>query len=520
MISTPVPSRRNQAWISLGLGSLGLCVAWIIGNWIAAGDIKSTIYAALGFAVCAIAVSIARDWRTGFYAFLVWLLFEDLVRKYMGNNMAIYFGKDVLAAIVYLSFLAAVRARQAPFFRPPFRLFLTLFFWWGVLECLNPHSPSLFYGFLGLKLYFYYIPLLWVGYALIRTEEDLRRFLSVNMKLAGAISLLGIIQAVVGASFLNPRVLAPEIRELSGVYRYAPISGQILYRPTSVFVSDGRFAWYLILAWMIGLGAVGYLVLLRRRGQTAVFIGTALVGVAVMLCGSRGAFVLVGASSFIVAAAFLWGAPWRWGKGRRLVMAIRRGFIVVGIALTLALILLPSAIGARWAFYSETLDPRSSGSELTFRARDYPLAEMQKALSETNWLYGSGIGTASLGMQYVSKLLGQPASNLGVESGYGDLFIEFGIIGLLLWVLWTTAAVIAAWRVVLRLRQTPVFPIAFALFWFILLLLFPMTFGSLGPYENFVYNAYLWLSLGILFRLPTIECSPVSVPPFSDRYVD
>ena len=37
-----------------------------------------------------------RDWRNGFYVFLVWLLFEDLVRKFLGNNLAIYFGKDVL----------------------------------------------------------------------------------------------------------------------------------------------------------------------------------------------------------------------------------------------------------------------------------------------------------------------------------------------------------------------------------------------------------------------------------------
>ena len=49
------------------------------------------------------------------------------------------------------------------------------------------------------------------------------------------------------------------------------------------------------------------------------------------------------------------------------------------------------------------------------------------------------------------------------------------------------------------------FPIAFALFWFIFLLLFPMTFGSIGPYENYIFNAYLWLLVGIIFRLPALE---------------
>lgn len=511
---------RNQAWISLAIVSLGLCAAWILGGWIGEGDTTSVIYTVLGLAVCAIAIAVVRDWRTGFYAFLVWLLFEDLFRKYMGNNMAIYFAKDLLVGITYLSFFVSVRAGKAQIFRPPFRLFLIPFLWWGMGECFNPRSPSVFYGLLGLKLYFYYLPLMFVGYALIRTDEDLRRFLTVNMSLAGVISLLGIIQAIVGATFLNPKVLAPDIADLSSLYRYSPITHMEIYRPTSVFVSDGRFSWYLILAWLIGLGSVGYLALRRHRGRHLIFVGTALVAVAVMLCGSRGTFIFVGVSSLIVTAAFLWGAPWRWGRGRRLVTAIRRGFIAAVVGLVIAIVVFPDAIGARWAFYSETLDPWSPESELVSRTSDYPIAEMQKAFSQTNWVFGSGIGTASLGMQYVSRILGQPATNLGVESGYGNLLIEFGIVGLLLWILWTAAVVIAAWKVVLRLRQTAVFPIGFAIFWFIFLLLFPMTFGGTATYENYIYNAYLWLGVGILFRLPLLERPQDVISNLSDQASD
>jgi hypothetical protein len=517
LMGVPMRSGRSQSGMSLVLGGLGIWLAWVLGGWVVGGNITSVMFVGLGVAVCAITVLVLRDWRKGFYAFLAWLLFEDLFRKYLGNNMAIYFGKDVLVGIVYLSFFISVRRGETRLFRPPYRAFLMFFFWWGVLECFNPRSPSIFYGILGLKLYFYYIPIVFVGYALIRNDEDLRRFLSFNMLLAGVISLLGIIQAVVGVSFLNPRVLAPDIRYLSTLHRYSPLTGLDVYRPPSVFVSDGRFAWYLMLVWLIGLGAVGYLVLKRRRGQTLVFVSTALVGVAVMLCGSRGTFVLVAVSSFVVAAGFIWGAPWRWGRGRRLVMAVRRGFIAVSLGMIVAFVVLPSSIGARWAFYSETLDPTSPASELYHRTSEYPLAEMAKALPETNWFYGSGIGTASLGMQYVSRILGQPPSNLGVESGYGDIIIEFGLFGLLLWILWTAAVVISCWKVVLRVKQTAVFPIAFALFWFISLLLFPMTFGTIATYENYIYNAYLWLLVGILFRLPGLELHRDDKLSLSDR---
>jgi hypothetical protein len=38
-------------------------------------------------------------------------------------------------------------------------------------------------------------------------------------------------------------------------------------------------------------------------------------------------------------------------------------------------------------------------------------------------------------------------------------------------------------------------------------LLFLATFGGIQSYEDFLLNAYLWLLLGLLFRLPTIALS-------------
>jgi hypothetical protein len=51
-------------------------------------------------------------------------------------------------------------------------------------------------------------------------------------------------------------------------------------------------------------------------------------------------------------------------------------------------------------------------------------------------------------------------------------------------------------------------PIAFVIFWYVGLLLVPITFAGMATYEDFVLNAYFWLLLGILFRLPTLAPSP------------
>ncbi len=39
-----------------------------------------------------------------------------------------------------------------------------------------------------------------------------------------------------------------------------------------------------------------------------------------------------------------------------------------------------------------------------------------------------------------------------------------------------------------------------------------MTFNGMQAYQDFVLNAYLWLLLGILFRLPTLAVSEQFAP--------
>src|SRR5579863_9806956 len=106
MSSARIPVLRNQAVIGVLLFALGLWAAWETGGKIASDDTTSLIYIALGFAGCVVAVTI---WRNCFYVFFVWLLFEDFVRKFMGNNPALFFGKDVLLGLVYIALFIAIR---------------------------------------------------------------------------------------------------------------------------------------------------------------------------------------------------------------------------------------------------------------------------------------------------------------------------------------------------------------------------------------------------------------------------
>ena len=367
---------------------------------------------------------------------------------------------------------------------------------------------------MGFKLYFYYMPLMFVGYALIRNDEDLRKFLVINLGLAGVIGVIGIIQAMVGHSFMNPAHLAPELQDLGELDRFTPLTNQLVSIPSSIFVSAGRYSLYLVLAFILAVGSAGYLLLHTTKNRKLVFLILGITVVATMFCGSRGAVMYVMASSLGLTAVFLWGAPWRWQQAHRMLKAIRRVFIVSALGLTAILLIFPEEAAPRIAFYMETLNPKSSAFEVGSRTWDYPMGGLISAIEQPHWLAGNGIGTASLGGQYVAKILHQPPIPVWVEEGYGQMILEMGFAAPLLWILWTAALLVYGWRVVRRLRSTRFFPIGFAILWYAFLLLYPFTYGGLAPYQNFVDNAYLWLTVGILFKLPALyAANPSGAPP-------
>ncbi len=502
----------NRQVRAVVMGLVILAVVWEMSAWIVAGSDKTLIMFGLSLVVAALVVHILNDWRSGVLVFLVWLLFEDLARKYLGNNLVVYFAKDFLVAVAYLSFYFAKRRREVEFFKPSFLVPLGIFGALAFVEVFNPFSPNVLFGFLGMKLYLYYVPLMFLGYAMLNRPADLDRLLKVSLVVGIVISGLGIAQSVLGVGFLTPENTQEEIYELSHLVRYSPVTHQRVFAPSSVFVSAGRFSWYLILLWILAMGAQGYFLLSRKPGAKYGFFGIGVVTVAVMITGTRTPFVFVIASVFVMTAAFLWGAPWRWGQGHRMVKALRRGFLIGGLGLILMVDVFPTVIGGNWSFFTETLSLNGEGSQFMSRAWDYPVQNLMGAIGEGNLLTGHGTGMSSLGMQYVAGFLNQPLPSFDVESGYGGLIVEMGVFGPILWCLWVSVLLWQGWKIVRKLRETVYFPLAFAIWWYAVVDLVLLMYFGLQFYQNFVNNAYLWLLTGVLYRLPKLAQMPQPIP--------
>jgi hypothetical protein len=479
-------------------------LAYEIGQWVLVGGIRGLGFRIGELIAAAVAMAVLVRWRMGILLFLFWLTFEDLFRKYLGNNMYVYFIKDALLAVVYCAFLVGVMRGREKVFRPKFWVPMLALFCLALAQIFNPRSTSIFYGLLGMKIDFYYVPLIFLGYSLLRTPEDLNRFVSFSLKTAILVAGVGIIQGLGWRTFLNPASLAPALSQLGHLRRWAPGLGQTLSAPPSVFVSQGRYANYLDLMFTLGLGMVAFQIF-RRRSAKLVYLALGIMGIAIFLSGSKGALVYALLTAVGLAVALLWGVrnqPW---VSTRLGKALRRSAVAVAFGLLFFVYLYPNLAGAWSTYYYDLLWPDSPASELAGRTGSYPLHEFEKVLEYAGWQWGYGTGTASLGVQYVTTLLkAPPPAAHGVENGFGDMVIEWGLLGPVLWVLMASTLLIAGWKICRQLATTPLYPLALSILWFSFWVLLPFTWASPTVYQNYIVNAYLWTLTGILFRLPDL----------------
>src|SRR5271156_760332 len=356
---------QKRPLVAFGVLVVGAYAAYEAAQYVLNDDMTGLAYACLCILGAAIVVAILNSWRNGVYLFLSWLLFEDFARKFLGNNMAIYFAKDFMLLVVLISFLTAFRRKEVTIFRPPFLMPLLIFIWFGGMQIFNPASTSVWYGLMGFKIFFYYVPLMFVGYALLNSEAELRRFFTINLVLVLIIVSLGIAQSIIGPGFLNPSVQAEDLRLLSGLYRVSPITGLVAYRPTSVFVSAGRYANFIMVAWILVLGFSGYLLLRHKRGRALAFIALPVTAAGAFLTASRGSFLWGIINALATSAAFIWGAPWRQGEVLRVFRTVQRLAIGIGLGMVLLFYAYPDALLSRLAIYEETLSPNSPKNELT-----------------------------------------------------------------------------------------------------------------------------------------------------------
>src|SRR5207245_10184935 len=95
----------RSSLVVLGFLVFFVVAAYEAAGFVIAGDMAGLAMVAMAFVGCAVVIAILNDWRRGLYFFLAWLLFEDLARAFLSNNMPMCFAKDYLLVYVCPFFL-------------------------------------------------------------------------------------------------------------------------------------------------------------------------------------------------------------------------------------------------------------------------------------------------------------------------------------------------------------------------------------------------------------------------------
>jgi len=457
--------------------------------------LPALIAAFIGIAVLPL---VLRDWRVGFWLFIVWLPFEDLVRKYAGNDIRTYIVKDLLFCVALVGLARHLRDHRAwrnalGSARTPLLALLGLAIAMSAPAVLRDWRLPL----IGMRLNFGYAPLVAVGYFLALDLRRLRRTLMLLGLLAAAVLMLGVIQTVIGPSFLSPRQATPGLSHLVLIRRDAA-SGASVYRPTGTFVDPSRYASMALIGLTIALAVLS----IRLRRLTRAVVLLAFVPAALAVWGSGGRSTVVVAIMLVVAAIL--------GQARHRTRRIVTAGVLIATSLGAFAILYPKEFDSRFAYYWHSLDPRSSQSEWAFRGTIYTRS-FQGGLA-LGGPFGHGTGTQSLGQQYVFGGASRDLEGLyPVENGYATVAYEWGWFGLAFWVIWSYAWTRRLFRCVREVRNTALATAAWILTAWIAALLFAEFYAGVAFFQNYVSNAYFWLFSGMVFGMPIAVRSRTSI---------
>lgn len=376
----------------LGIGALGalLVIAWSYSHWRAAV-------------------------KVAFVAVLV----EGAIRKWLlpqGEEL-VYFLKDVFLVGAYLKFYFAPDPELRAY---RLRVLGTLIFLLCALvsfSALNPNIGSPLLAAYGVKIYFMYLPLVFMMPYLFRTQQELHRQLMWYVLLAIPICALGFLQYT-SDRFSVINTFATGMVE-TGATGFG-VGDRV--RVTGTFSYITGHSTFVIIFYTLTL----VLLSMRETRRKWLYIGLLplLAGNALM-SGSRSSVATMAVVTIGFTIVALSG---RLGTSRNFVMTLVVGSVMAGV-------------GAAY-FFADALTHyeariKNAPDTLASRTIDHPVAALERAFEEGG-AFGFGIGVMHPAPMAIRNRLGimplkqRPSS---LDSEPGQVLAELGPLGFLSWYL-------------------------------------------------------------------------------------
>lgn len=399
---------------------------------------------------------------------LLYVCVEGLVINITFPSKIGFILKDAILILAYLSLFGSNRGES---FGSLGRLAapLAVFALIQTLYLLVPAGLPFLARSVGWKMRLLYIPVMFLAYRYVRTFDDVKRLSYIMLAAAVPVSLFGIY-----LYFAGPGVL----RSMGGTYSAMVYSTTGIWRVPGTFTSPGQYGHYLTFNCLL---AVGLLLSgdLPARRRALLWGSLALMVLAMLASGSRTPLVLAAACAGLT------------------VVSLRQVSRLVSMSLIVYAVF---AVGfaTLGAGVADRVDSIASTEHIDrFQQTYFGQLFLPKLLADP---MGIGLGAATIGARHFTEF-GQV---ILMESYFGILAVETGILGLgsLLWLSAAVLLVVWRWRAVMLTAGTsaPMWHVL-ALFAVTTVLLLPV-----GPVlDSPPANVYFWLALGMAARLYDLE---------------
>lgn len=355
-------------------------------------------------------------WRAAIKVACVAVLIEGAIRKWVlpqGQEM-VYFLKDIFLIGAYLKFFFSPDPELKTYrMRIPTGVVIGLCLV-VALSALNPGTGHPILALYGLKIYFFYIPLIFIMPYLFRTREELVKQLTWYALIAIPICILGFLQYK-SDRFSVINTFASGMAETGatgfGVGDRARITGTFSY-----LTGHTTFVIFFTTLTLVLLS----LEEIKLR-WALLFVNLPLLAGNALMGGSRASVVALG---FICAGFVVAAFSGRLGSSKNFLTLLVGGVLLAAAA---GLFVFKDA----WAHWSTRY--QSSEETMYTRVIEFPLDAIQRALKDGG-ITGLGIGTVHPATQAIKRRL-----HLGVEENrsydieLGQVMVELGPIGFACW---------------------------------------------------------------------------------------
>jgi hypothetical protein len=396
----------------------------------------------------------------------------------------IYFGKDAVMLVAYVKYFFWKKKNSSRFrIRQPFvggLILLNLAY--GIIEVFNWKLGSLAVGLLGMKAFFFYIPLMFMLPNLFLSIEDMQQFLQRYLLLLIPVCLLGVVQYFSPInSPINSYAAGREADTLALVGR----EGAEHVRITGTFPYLSGLTSFLIVC----SGLLVPLMTVKRQRFYTQILNLLMMGLLICNLFMTGSRTAVGSVLLILIGLFTLNTP---------SSAIRlfRKLLIPGILCCIAACFMFRKPIENFMHRIEDVGGKADAiNRISWAKEAFTNIEVAGA-------FGYGIGSTHQGTRKVRLTFNLPPGEtipVYYEDESGRITLELGLIGLFLWGMLKLGLIYALWKTYRILHHPLLRQLALAAF---LIHIIQFT-GTMVFHVTFCI--YYWFLAGFIFLLPKLE---------------